>query len=93
MESPLRISKKSRVLPVMRYSALLRIKKGGFGLEVGWDSFAMMGNPFSALARMVLGSDDKNKHHGEVISECPPTAAPRARKHAAGGSGSPRRCK
>ena len=66
MENPLPISIKRMVLPVMLYSASLKIKKDGFGLVVGWDSFAMMGNPFSMLQRMDLGSD-ANK----IPNSCP----------------------
>ena len=57
VENPLPISIKKKALPVMQYSASLKIKKDGFGLVVGWDSFAMMGNPFSMLQRKDLGSD------------------------------------
>jgi hypothetical protein len=57
MENPLPISIKKKALPVMQYSASLKIKKDGFGLVVGWDSFAMTGNPFSMLQRKDLGSD------------------------------------
>ena len=68
MANPLPISIKGMVLPVMLYSASLKIKKDGFGLVVGWDSFAMMGNPFSVLQRMDLGSDLSN-----ILNTCPET--------------------
>ena len=68
MENPLPIFIERMVFSVVRYSASMKIEKDGFGVAVIWDSFAMMGNPFSLLQRMDLGGDLST-----VLSACPET--------------------